>query len=112
MRDLNSVGRTLARVRDAQNVSQRELAAEMQLAGFDTSRDRIMNLERDRADVTIGELAEMGRILNTRRFVFPPGKSTGASDRDYKRRLPCKVIVIVEFPDDPKPSRHQVRSRK
>ncbi len=100
------VGRTVAKVRDAQDISQYELADEMRRAGFDTSRNRIMNWERGRVDITISELAEIARICRTRQIEFVP-KFLSSSDsalpngQSPKRGLSCKVTVTVDFDDDP-----------
>lgn len=111
MYDLNAPGRTLAKLRDGKNISQYELADEMQLAGFhDMTRDRIMNIERGRSSFTICELAEFARICETHQIEFPPSPTCG--DENRKRRLAYKVIVTVQFPDAPKPRGKGNRKKK
>ena len=108
MTDPSVVGRTVARTRDAQAISQNELADLLKHAGFISSRDHIMNWERGRVDITICELAEVLRICNTHRIEFipkPPAvlsapASTGEPVKPAKRGLSCKVTVTVEFDDD------------
>jgi transcriptional regulator with XRE-family HTH domain len=119
MKDPNIVGRTVARVRDAQDISQRELANLMDHAGFPMSRGRIMNWERGRADITICELAEVARICRTHRIEFVPKPAATADAGLGKRGLSCKVIVTVEFLDDSKQqtnrkmkSTHRVQNRR
>jgi len=113
MKDPNIVGRTVARVRDAQAISQYELADQMQLAGFTTSRGHIMNWERGRADITLRELAEVARICRAHRIEFVPPPATNGDQP--KRGLTCKVVVIVEFFDAPNgqhKSVHRVRKSR
>ena len=69
MTDPSVVGRTVARIRDAQAISQNELADLLDHAGFIASRDHIMNWERGRVDITICELAEVLRICNTHKVI-------------------------------------------
>ena len=110
MTDPSVVGRTVARIRDAQAISQHELADLLENAGFIASRDHIMNWERGRVDITICELAEVLRICNTHRVEFIPkppasfiaqASTNGEPAKTAKRGLSCKVIVTVEFDDDP-----------
>ena len=119
MKDPNIVGRTVAKVRDAQDISQYELAEEMRLAGFEMSRGHIMNWERGRADITICELAEVARICRAHRIEFVPKPAATADAGHRKRGLSCKVIVTVEFHDDPieqpdnkKKNVHRVQKRR
>ena len=119
MKDPNIVGRTVAKVRDAQDISQRELANQMYLAGFPMSRGHIMNWERGRADLTICELAEVARICRAHRIEFVPKPAATADAGHRKRGLSCKVIVTVEFHDDPieqpdnkKKNVHRVQKRR
>ena len=100
MTDPSVVGRTVARIRDAQAISQNELADLLDHAGFIASRDHIMNWERGRVDITICELAEVARICNTHRIEFVPKPLASFSGESTKRGLSCKVTVLVEFDDD------------
>ena len=119
MKDPKVVARTLARVRDAQDISQYQLADEMELAGFSASRNRIMNWERGRVDITICELAELARICRTHRIEFVPNPPAASNGEPLKRGLSGKVTVLVEFDEDPnqqpnhkKKSVYRVRKRR
>ncbi len=107
MKDPSVVGRTVARIRDAQAISQYELADLLEHAGFTASRNHIMNWERGRVDITICELAEVLRICKTHQIEFVPRPLAPSTDpassngHTTKHGLSCKVTVLVEFDDDP-----------
>jgi len=59
----NAVGPNLMRIRDRMGLSQAQLAAKFQVAGWDLSRDIIARIELQTRCVTDVELIELARIL-------------------------------------------------
>ncbi|MEQ1862237.1 MAG: helix-turn-helix transcriptional regulator [Chthoniobacteraceae bacterium] len=75
---LNVCGRELVRIRG--DISQEQLAAKCQLAGWDVSRAIIANIELGRRILTDGELAILARVLRAPLEEFYP--------REIRARLP------------------------
>lgn len=73
---LNVVGRQVAKIRNAQKLSQTELAAACQLDGWDVSRDTIAKIEGGLRWVGDSELIQLARAL--------------------------KVMVVELFPNEPR----------
>jgi len=59
----NAVGPNLMRIRDRMGLSQAQLAAKFQVAGWDLSRDIIARIELQTRCVTDVELIELAHIL-------------------------------------------------
>ena len=61
----NLIGKRLVELRKTNNLSQRDLADKLQLAGFDIDRNVITRIETHKRYVTDIELQALVRILNT-----------------------------------------------
>jgi transcriptional regulator with XRE-family HTH domain len=77
---LNTCGRELIRIRSEAELSQEELAADCQRAGWDVSRMIIANIELGRRVLTDLELSILARVLDVPLEEFYP--------RDIRVRLP------------------------
>lgn len=80
--DRNSVGQTIARLRRGADLTQEELAARCQVAGWEVSRDAIKRLERGEREITDVELRLLATALRTTPGVF---FETRVADRPKRR---------------------------
>ena len=61
----NICGKQIAKLRKAMNLSQRQLADSLQLAGLDVDKNAIQRIEAGKRFVTDIELVYLTKVLNT-----------------------------------------------
>ena len=73
-KSLNVCGREVVRLRTAAGLSQEQLAAKCQRAGWDVSRDIIANVEMGRRYIRDEELAWLAQMLSVKIEELYPAK--------------------------------------
>jgi len=92
-KDLNVIGRIVAKLRDRQRWSQARLAAELHLIGnINMTREIIANIETLRSPVTCKQIEFFAEVFGVvEQDLFPKkrhfvGKEVGMDLRDFTRR--------------------------
>lgn len=87
------LGRVIARLRYREGLSQEKLAAALQLAGHDVSRDMIANIERGRVAVSVRLLTQIAQVLKVDEIEFDP--SPGRPCKAGSKPILSRAILRV-----------------